>query len=245
MRSWHVNESWEFILDRCRFCIPALPITNCNHSSKNVRRHLRIRHVLCFFFCFFWWHCLFCFFVFKSGCKVAPCSSGSCLRPKRRPSRIQLTWRTEMTMRRKILRDIPRKHSWTATTPYIYIKAQGDYHCCCATTFECTNPLEGRTYLFINRHNSAPIFHIYLVQGLFDCWLSCVIKLTLEKVVVVEHQNKTNINTKAVSLTCNLLGLIYIRLFCGTNYYKLTFAIWTWITTTNDMNNSTCDYFSS
>lgn len=154
-------------------------ITNCNLSSKNVRRHLRIRHVLCFFL----WHCLFCFFVFKSGCKVAPCSSGSCLRPKRRPSRIQLTWRTEMTMRRKILRDIPRKHSWTATTPYISIKAQGDYHCCCATTFDCTNPLKGRTCVFINRHNSAPIFHIYLVEGLFDCWLSCVIKLTLERVV--------------------------------------------------------------
>lgn len=36
-------------------------ITNCNHSSKNVRRHLRIRHVLCFFFFFCDIVCFVCF----------------------------------------------------------------------------------------------------------------------------------------------------------------------------------------
>lgn len=53
-------------------------------------------------------------------------AAAPCLPPKPRPSRIQLTWRRKMTLTARKLLAIARKSSSTATTPYIFIKAQGN-----------------------------------------------------------------------------------------------------------------------
>lgn len=53
-------------------------------------------------------------------------AAGSCLPPKPRPSKTQLTWKREMTLTAKRSLDTARKFSWTATTPFIFTKAQGN-----------------------------------------------------------------------------------------------------------------------